>query len=103
MRRERVAKEAMRYTKTALLLFGAALTLGLVVKSAEISGWERAAAAAIAAAILLVPAAVAADLWRRLRRVRPAASKKRSRKTPGRRTPPSRRPEVARRRARPRA
>ena len=89
----------MRSTKAALLLFGAALLLGLVVKSAEISNIERLAAAAIALAILLVPAAVAGDLWRRLRTAA-AALRKRARK-PARRPAPRPAPRPARRRAAP--
>jgi hypothetical protein len=85
----------MRLTKAALLLFGAALLFGLFVKAAEISELGRIAAAAIALAILLVPAGIAADLWRRLRprrrRVRkPARKVSRRRPAPVRRRSRSR-------------
>jgi hypothetical protein len=54
----------MRYTKRALLLFGAGLVLGLVLVSANLSGLERIASLAMAAAILLLPIALVADWWR---------------------------------------
>ncbi len=95
MRGRGVATRTMRHTKTALLLFGAALVLGLFVSVTELDWLERVGAAAIALAILLIPAAMLADLWRAGIRLRLG------RRRPQRKTP-RRRPAQARRRARPR-
>jgi len=55
----------VRYSKTALLIFGAGLVLGLVVVAVEIPGLGRLASLAMAAGIALLPLAVIAD-WRRV-------------------------------------
>ena len=55
----------MRYSKFALLLFGAGLLLGLAVVSAKLQGFGRVASLAMAAGIVLLPIAAVADLRRR--------------------------------------
>jgi hypothetical protein len=85
----------MRYTKTALLIFGAGLVLALVVVATETQGLERVASAAMALGIAAIPIGMAVD-WRRATRA--------PRRSPGRRAKPRirRTAPVARRRARPR-
>jgi predicted MFS family arabinose efflux permease len=51
----------MRYTKTALLIFGLGLIIGLVVVVSEFSEWERTAAAVMALGLVALPAALFAD------------------------------------------
>jgi len=53
----------MRYTKTALLMFGAGLVLALVVIAAELDRFERVASAAMALGIAAIPIGMAVD-WR---------------------------------------
>jgi hypothetical protein len=53
----------MRYSKWALLLFGAGALLGLVVVSANLSGLGRIASVAMAAGAALLPVAMIADWW----------------------------------------
>jgi hypothetical protein len=53
----------MRYTKTALLMFGAGLLLALAVVAAELDGLERVASAVMAVGIAAVPVGMAVD-WR---------------------------------------
>ena len=85
----------MRYTKTALLLFGAGLVLALVVIAAELDGLERVASAVMALGIAAVPVGMAVD-WRLATRA--------TRRPPRRRgKPPARRAlATTRRRASPR-
>jgi hypothetical protein len=85
----------MRYTKTALLTFGAGLLLALVVVATEMEGLARVASAAMALGIAAIPIGMAVD-WRLATRV-PRRPSGRSGK-PRRRRPAS----AARRRARPR-
>jgi hypothetical protein len=82
----------MRYTKIALLTFGAGLVLALVVAATETQGLERVASAAMALGIAAIPIGMAVD-WRQATR----APRRRRAKPRTRRTAP-----VARRRARPR-
>jgi hypothetical protein len=85
----------MRYTKTALLMFGAGLVLALVVVAAELDGLERVASAVMALGIAAVPMGMAVD-WR-------LATKAAGRLPRRRGKPPARRaPAAVRRRARPR-
>ena len=72
----------MRYSKLALLVFGAGLLFGFVVVVAELHRWDRLASIAMALGIVALPAAVLLDLRRRRRRP-PARSR-------GKRRPPSR-------------
>ena len=82
----------MRYTKTALLTFGAGLVLALVVVATETEGLARVASAAMALGIAAIPIGMAVD-WRLATRV--------SRRPSGRPGKPRRR-RTAPRRARPR-
>jgi hypothetical protein len=56
----------MRYSKRALLVFGAGAALGLVVVSVELPGLGRIASLTMAVGIVLLPLALFAD-WRRYR------------------------------------
>jgi hypothetical protein len=85
----------MRYTKAALLTFGAGLVLALVVVATETQGLERAASAAMALGIAAIPIGMAVD-WRRATRAPKRGSRGRSSGRTRRAAP------VARRRARPR-
>ncbi len=53
----------MRYTKTALLMFGAGLVLALTVVAAELDRLERIASAVMALGIAAIPIGMAID-WR---------------------------------------
>jgi hypothetical protein len=78
-----LTEAAMRYSRYALLLFGAGMLLGLVVVSAKLPGLERVASLAMAGGIVLLPVATVADWRRRVPRPRPKArakTKSRSRK-----------------------
>jgi hypothetical protein len=72
----------MRYTKTALLVFGCGLLLGLVVIAGEIKSLQRVASSLMALGIAAVPVGMAVD-WRCA--VRGAAP--RGAKIPTRRSP----------------
>jgi hypothetical protein len=85
----------MRYTKIALLTFGAGLILALVVVATETQGLERVASAAMALGIVAIPVGIAVD-WRRATRA-PRRSPRPRAKRRARRSVPA-----ARRRARPR-
>jgi len=85
----------MRYTKAALLTFGAGLLLALVMVATETQGLDRIASAAMALGIAAIPIGMAVD-WRRATRA-PRRAVRRRGKSRTRRTTP-----VARRRARPR-
>jgi hypothetical protein len=82
----------MRYTKTALLIFGAGLVLALVVVATETQGLERVASAAMALGIAAIPIGMAID-WRLATRPPRRPSRRRSKPRTRRTTP------VARRRA----
>jgi hypothetical protein len=85
----------MRYTKTALLMFGAGLVLALVVIAAELDGLERVASAVMALGIAGIPIGMAID-WRLATRAPGRPARRRGK-------PRTRRaPAAARRRARPR-
>jgi len=53
----------MRYSKWALLLFGAGAVLGLAVVSADLAGLGRVASVWMFAGIALFPAGLVADWW----------------------------------------
>jgi uncharacterized membrane protein len=85
----------MRYTKTALLMFGAGLVLALVVIAAELDGLERVASAVMALGIAAIPIGMAVD-WRLATRAAKRPAKRRGK-------PRTRRaPATTRRRASPR-
>jgi len=73
----------MRYSKSALLIFGGGMVLGLVVVAASLPGLARIASLTMAAGVVLLPVALFAD-WRRAipgavtRRKKPAAHKRRA-------------------------
>ncbi len=77
----------MRYTKAALLTFGAGLVLALVVVATETQGLDRVASAAMALGIAAIPIGMAVD-WRRATRA-PRTSPGRRGKSRTRRTAPS--------------
>jgi hypothetical protein len=79
----------MRYSKFALLLFGAGLVLGLAVVSAQLQGLFRVASLAMAVGIVLLPLAFVADWRRKLAGAVPR--RKKAAATPKRRPAPSRR------------
>jgi hypothetical protein len=85
----------MRYTKIALLTFGAGLVLALVVVSTEMQGLERVASTAMALGIAAIPIGMAVD-WRRATRAPRRPSRRRGKSRTRRAAP------AARRRARPR-
>lgn len=84
----------MRYSKSALLVFGAGMALGLVVVAARLPGLARIASLGMAAGLVLLPFALFAD-WRRTfasavtRRKKPAPRKRRA--APTRRRAPQKR------------
>jgi len=53
----------MRYTRWALLLFGAGLLLGLAIVSTGVRGVGWVASLLMAAGVALLPAALVADWW----------------------------------------
>lgn len=75
----------MRYTKTALLIFGAGLMLGLVVIAVEIKSLQRVASGLMAFGIAAIPIGMVVD-WRR--------ATKPVRRAPRRRTSPTSRGRV---------
>lgn len=74
----------MRYTKIALLTFGAGLILGLVVVVVEINPLDRAASGLMALGLAGIPLGMVAD-WRLATRAAPKRVKKRA-TTPARRS-----------------
>jgi uncharacterized membrane protein len=76
----------MRYTKTALLMFGAGLVLALVVIAAELDGLERVASAVMALGIAAVPVGMAVD-WRLATRAARRPAKRRGKPRPRRAAP----------------
>jgi hypothetical protein len=77
----------MRYTKLALLIFGAGLLLGLAVVVAEIDALARVASLSMALGIIAVPVGAIID-WRRAMR-RPAGPARGRRQPVRGRVPPN--------------
>lgn len=73
----------MRWTKIALLTFGAGLLLGLTVVVAEIGWLERPASFLMALAIAGLPLGMAVD-WRRATKAPRPPAKKRAKSRPRR-------------------
>ncbi|HTV44799.1 MAG TPA: hypothetical protein VMF05_05745 [Stellaceae bacterium] len=71
----------MRYTKIALLTFGAGLLLGLVVVVLEIDRFDRVASGLMAAGLFAVPVGMIVD-WRLA--TRPGPVKRRAKAPAGR-------------------
>jgi xanthosine utilization system XapX-like protein len=65
----------MRYTKIALLTFGAGLLLGLIVVVVEVNPLARVASGLMALGIFGIPVGIAAD-WRRAAKSAPAQARK---------------------------
>lgn len=61
MRQAKIRPSRLRYTKAALLLFGAGLVLGFVVVVGEFTSFERVASILMAAALVMLPVALFAD------------------------------------------
>jgi len=89
-----MAFPGLRYSKSALLVFGAGLVLGLVVVSVRLPGFARAASLAMALGIAALPVALIADWWRKA----PTAPAKRRRKSAGKRRTATPRRSARRRR-----
>ena len=81
----------MRYTKTALLMFGAGLVLALAVIAAELDRFERVASAVMALGIAAIPIGMAID-WRLATRAARRPAKRRGKPRARRTTPVARRP-----------
>ena len=77
----------MRWTKIALLMFGAGLMLGLVVIAFELDPLDRVASWSMALAIAAIPVAIVAD-WRRAAKPAAAPVPKRRGKPRARRASP---------------
>jgi hypothetical protein len=86
----------MRYSKRALLIFGAGLLLGLIFVSAELSGLGGVASLAMAAGIVLLPVALVADWWSHRPWRTPKPKARARRKTTKRRNSPVRRQQKKR-------
>lgn len=92
----------MRYTKLALLVFGAGLMLGVIVIAGDIDALARFASGLMALGISAIPFGIAFD-WRRAIRAAPQPAKKRAKRpvrrapTPSRRTPRTRSPAAGKR------
>jgi hypothetical protein len=80
----------MRYTKTALLVFGAGLVLALVVIAAELDRFERVASAVMALGIAGIPIGMAID-WRLATRAAKRPAKRRGKPRTRRAAPATRR------------
>src|SRR3954453_24269919 len=80
-----------RYTKTAFLIFGAGILLGLAVVAAELAGIERVASGVMALGLVLLPVGLVADgraaallRFRRRGKARRGAGRRRRRRSPAR-------------------
>lgn len=74
----------MRYTKIALLIFGAGLVLGLVVVVVELDRFDRAASGLMALGLAAIPVGMIVD-WRLATKSPKKAAKKRASNSPPRR------------------
>ena len=90
----------MRYTKTALLTFGAGLVLALVAVAAEIDWLARAASAAMALGIAAIPVGMIVD-WRLATRGVPRPARRSGTARARRAAPAIRRRSPSRKPARP--
>ena len=91
----------MRYTKTALLTFGAGLVLGLVVVVVDLGALARVASGLMALGLIGIPIGLAVD-WRLATKPAPMPARGRA-KAPVRRSlaAPARRPPRQRKRVAP--
>jgi hypothetical protein len=76
----------LRYSKAALLTFGAGLLLGLAVVSARLDGLARIASGAMALGIAALPFTAIADWRRKTPAAAPARKRRRATKPPRRKT-----------------
>jgi hypothetical protein len=90
----------MRYTKTALLMFGAGLVLALVVIAAELDRLERVASAVMALGIAGIPIGMAID-WRLATRAAARPPRRPAKPRTRRAAPAARRRATPRKPARP--
>jgi hypothetical protein len=81
----------LRYSKSALLVFGAGLVIGLVVVAAEVPVLARVASLAMAAGIVALPFTLIADWRRRIPSPKPAARRQRRKSAGKRKAVPARR------------
>jgi hypothetical protein len=84
--------QRMRYTKAALLTFGAGLVLGLIAVAAEIHPIQRIASTAMALGIAAIPIGMAVDWRLATRAVRPTSRRRAKAGTRRNVTPARRRP-----------
>ena len=75
----------MRYTKIALLTFGAGLVLGLVVVVTELDRLDRVASSLMALGLIAIPLGMLVD-WRLATKPPPRPAKARGRSRPARPT-----------------
>ena len=80
----------MRYTKLALLIFGAGLTLELIAVAVDIVPMQRMASTAMALGIAAIPIGMAVD-WRLAKRAARPASRRRGKAATRRNVTPTRR------------
>jgi len=90
----------MRYTKTALLMFGAGLVLALTVVAAELDRLERIASAVMALGIAAIPIGMAID-WRLATRAAACPPRRAAKPRTRRASPATRRQGGPRKPARP--
>jgi len=81
----------MRYTKTALLVFGFGLLLGLGVIAAEIKSLEPVASGLMALGIAAIPVGMIAD-WRRATKTAAGTPRRGAKTVAGRASRTARRP-----------
>jgi hypothetical protein len=86
-----MALPGLRYSKSALLVFGAGLVIGLVVVAAKLPGFARVASLAMAAGIVALPFTLIADWRRRVPAPKPIARGRRRKNTGKRKVVPTRR------------
>ena len=90
----------MRYTKTALLMFGAGLVLALAVIAAELDGLERVASTVMALGIAAIPIGMAVD-WRLATKAAAHPPRRAAKPRTRRPSPPARRRAASRKPPRP--
>ena len=91
-----MAFPGLRYSKTALRVFGAGLLLGLVVVAVNLPGLARVASLAMALGIAALPLTLVADLRRKAPAKR--VPRNRQRRKPAARRKPTAKPRRERRR-----
>jgi hypothetical protein len=92
-----MALSGLRYSKSALLVFGAGCVLGLIVVAVELPGLARVASLAMALGIVALPFALFADWRRRLPRPK-RKSRGQRRASPAKRRKAAAKPRARRKR-----